>query len=115
MSTEPIKYVKKSRSTLRIIAIGIIALLIFGFLIDLFSGFYILRNSKSIYAGLAGLFLLAAFYLIGEAGGDWISSKDDVSYPLYKRAFHLAMLLIYAGIIMMAGWLILNYFGFIKK
>jgi len=87
MSTEPIKYVKKSGSILRTIAIVTIALLIFGFLIDLFSGFYVLRNTKSIYAGLAGLFFLAVFYLIGEAGGDWISSKDDFSHPLYKRAF----------------------------
>lgn len=111
---EPIKGLHNLRSILRTIAIGTIALLIFGFLIDLFSGFYVLRNSKSIYAGIAGLFLLAVFYLIGEAGGDWISLKDDVSHPLYKRAFHLAMLLIYAGIIMTAGWLILNYFGLIK-
>jgi hypothetical protein len=114
MLTESIKYVKKPRSILRTITIGTIALLIFGFLIDLFSGFPVLRNSKSIYAGLAGLFFLAVFYLIDEAGGDWISSKDDVSHPLYKRAFRLAMLLIYAGIIMTAGWFILNYFGLIK-
>ena len=88
--------------------------IIFGFLIDLFSGFYVLRNSKSIYAGFAGLFLLAAFYLMGEAGADWIHSKDDASQPSYKKAFRLAMLLIYVGLSMAAVWFLLNYFGLIK-
>jgi hypothetical protein len=111
MSTEQIK---KVRSILRTIAIGIIVLLIFGFLIDLFSGFYVLRNCKSIYAGITGLFLLAIFYLMGEAGAYWIHSKDDTSHPLYKRVFHLAILLIYAGIIITVIWFLLNYFGLIK-
>jgi hypothetical protein len=108
------KSLKKQLSLLRIIAIGTIVLLIFGFLIDIFSGFYVLRNSKSIYTALVGLFLLAIFYLIGEAGGNWIGSKDDVSHPLYNRLLHLVILLMYAGIIMTVAWFILNYFGIIK-
>jgi len=108
MLIEPIKYVKKTRSILQTIAIGTIALLSLGFLIDFFSGFHILRNTKSIYAGFAVLFLLAVFYLMGEAGADWIGSKDNVAHPLYKRAFYLAILLTYAIIIMTAGWFILK-------
>lgn len=104
----------KLLSILRAIAIGIIILIIFGFLIDLSSGFYVLQNSKSIYAGIAGLLLLAVFYLIVEAGADWIGSKDDVAHPLYKRFFHLLILLIYGGIIMVSGWFLIYYFGMIK-
>lgn len=113
MLTESTKHKKKSVLTLRNLAVGIIFLVILGLLIDLFSGFYILRHSKSMYAGIIGLFLLAIFYLIGEAGGNWIGSKDDVSHPLYKRFFHLVIQLIYAGIIMTVAWFILNYFGII--
>jgi hypothetical protein len=107
MSTEKIK---ENRSILRTIVIGIIVLPIFGFLIDLFSGFYVLRTCKSIYAGVSALFLLALVYIVGEAGSNWINSKDDSSHPLYKRVFHLVMLLIYVGIIMISTWLLLSYF-----
>ena len=114
MSNEQVKHIKKLLSILRIIAIATIVLLIYGFLIDIFSGFYVLKNSKSIYSALVCLFLLAIFYLIGEAGGNWIGSKDNVSHLLYKRLFHLVLLLMYAGIIITAAWFILNYFVFMK-
>ncbi len=80
----------------------------------MFSGFYILSHSTSLYAGLAGLFLIAAFYLFGEAGAEWIHKKDDVTHPLYKRVFHLTLLLLYAVLIMATVWFLLKYLGLIK-
>lgn len=101
----------KSKSFLRKALITIIVFLIFGLLIDLFSGFYVLRHSKNIYVGLAGLIILAIFALIGEAGSDWIGSKDDVKHPLYKRAFHLLVLLLFGGFMLVVLWLTLKYLG----
>ena len=89
-------------------------LLIFGFMIDMFSGFYILRHSTSLYAGLAGLLLLSVFYLFGEAGAEWIHKKDEVTHPVHKRVFHLSLLLLYAVTIMATAGFLLNYFGLIK-
>lgn len=57
-----------SRFSLRTVVIGIVVLPLFGLLFDAFSGFYVLRHSKSLYAACAGLFLLSVFYLLGEAG-----------------------------------------------
>jgi hypothetical protein len=108
------KHIKKTSSILKIIAIGIIVLLVLGFLIDLFSGFYILRHSKSVYAGLVGLLIVAIFSLIGEAGSEWISRKDDVAHPLYKRAFHLFILLLFAALVLTIVWFALNYLGLLR-
>jgi hypothetical protein len=104
----------KSNSILRTIVIGVIILLAFGFLIDLFSGFYILIHSKSIFAGLGGLLIFSIFYLIGEAGSGWISGKDEVAHPLYKRAFHLLVLLVFAGLVLTVLWFVLKSFGIMK-
>ena len=111
MLSDANKSSKKPSSFPKKALIAIIALLAFGFLFDLFSGFYVLRHSKNIYVGLAGLVILAIFSLIGEAGSDWIGSKDDVRHPLYKRAFHLLALLFFAGIMLTVLWLALKYLG----
>jgi hypothetical protein len=86
-----------SGSKIKIAVVAILFFIIFGLIIDTFSGFYILRNAKSLLWGIIGLIVLAIFYLIGEAGSEWIESKDDISHPLYKRAFHLLVLLCFAG------------------
>ncbi len=104
----------QSNSILRIIVIAVIALLAFGFLIDLFSGFYVRTHSKSIYAGLAGLLIVAIFYVIGESGSEWIGGKDAVAHPLYKRAFHLLALLLFAGLVLAIMWSTLKYLGLIR-
>ncbi|MEW6713941.1 MAG: hypothetical protein AB1306_02465 [Nitrospirota bacterium] len=98
-------------SILRLIAIAVIVLLALGFLFDLFSGFYVLRQAKSIYAGLAGLFIVAIFYVIGEAGSEWIGRKDKVNDPLHKRVFRLLVLLIFGAVILAALWFVLKYSG----
>ncbi len=105
---------KSSIPVLRTIFVGVIALLVFGFLIDLFSSFYVLRHSKSIYAGLGGLLIVAMFYVMGEAGSDWIGGKDKVNDSLYKRVFRLSAMLIFGALILFAMWLALKHLGLIQ-
>ncbi len=97
------------RSNLKVILIGIAFLLFIGLLFDAFSGFYIIKHSKSIYGGIAGLFLFSLLYLFGEAGAEWINSKDDVSHPLYKRVFHLFILLLFTGTVIALCWLLFGH------
>jgi hypothetical protein len=109
-----IKLGNKARLVLKNIAIGIILLLTIGFFVDLFRGFYILKHSQSIYAGLSGLLIIAILYVTGEAGSKWIDSKDNVTHPFYKRAFHLFLLLLFAGLVLIVLWLVLKSLGVIK-
>ena len=97
------------KQKLRLIITVILVLLFIGLLIDAFSGFYILRYSKTIYGGIVGMLLLGALYLFGEAGTKWIDSKDDVFHPLYKRVFHLALLLLFIGVIMVISWAVFKF------
>ena len=53
--------IERASPILKRVALTILVLLVFGSLIDLFSGFYVLRHSKSIYAGLAALMVVAVF------------------------------------------------------
>ena len=99
---------KRGTSKLKIGAIAISSLCILGLMIDAFNGFYVLRTAKSLFWGISGLILLSIFYLFGEASSEWINSKDDVSHPLYKRVFHLFILLILAGAIMATCWYVFN-------
>lgn len=101
-------------SILRVIVIAVIVLLAFGFLIDLFNGFYVLRQAKSIYGGLAGLLIISISYLVGEAGSEWIGGKDKVTDPLYKRALRLLAMLIFGAIILAALWFVLKQLGLIR-
>lgn len=105
---------KNGRSYLSRLVTGIVFLLLFGILIDAFGGFYVLRHSKTVYAGCAGILLLSLIYLLGEAGSSWINARDETSHPWYKRLFHLTLLLIYAGLIMAIAGIILKLFGIIK-
>jgi hypothetical protein len=109
-----IKPGNKARAVLKYIAIVVIFMLAIGFIIDLFSGFYILRRSQSVYAGLAGLLIMAMLFVMGEAGSEWIGSKEDITYPLYKRAFHLFLLLLFAGLALVMMWFALKNLGLIK-
>lgn len=102
---------KSGSSKIKIAALAILALLLFGVIIDALSGFYILRNAKTLVWGAGGLILLSLFYLIGEASSEWINSKDDVSNPLHKRVFHLVILIFFAGVVMTACWYVFNRLG----
>jgi hypothetical protein len=55
--------------------------------------------------------VLGLFYILGEMGAQWISRKDKVTDPLYKRAYHLLLLLCYAGIVLITVWAIFKYIG----
>jgi hypothetical protein len=68
---------KDSKTILVVIAVS--ALLVGGLILDALNGFWILREAKSVSWGLGGIFLLSIFYLIGEVGSEWISSKDKVT------------------------------------
>jgi hypothetical protein len=76
-----------------------------------YNGFNILKRAKSISWGIGGLLILAIFCIIGESIGEWISSKDHVSHPLYKRGFRLLLLLISAGIAGVLTYYTFTYFG----
>jgi hypothetical protein len=102
---------KGGNSKIKIALIAIVAFILFGLLLDAFNGFYILRNAKSLAWGIAGLIVLSIFYLIGEAGSEWIGSKDSVSHPLYIRAFRLFLLLCFAGAIVVVGWFVFKMLG----
>jgi hypothetical protein len=95
----------------KIIAIVIIFLLGLGIALDAINGFYIFRKAKPISWGILGLFILSLFYLVGEAVGDWINSKDHILHPLYMRVFYLFLLLISAGIIMVLAYYTFTYLG----
>jgi len=102
---------KKDNSKVKIAVIAVLVLLLFGLMIDAFSGFYILRNARSLGWGIGGLMLLSIFYLVGEAGSGWINSKDDVSHPLHKRVFHLVVLICFASVVMAACWYMFKKLG----
>jgi len=112
-SKEKAKRKVQPKSILRLIAIAVIVLLALGFLIDLFGGFYVLRQAKTIYAGLAGLLIVAIFYLAGDAGSEWIGGKDKVTDPLYKRALRLLALLLFGAFILAALWFALKQLSLI--
>jgi hypothetical protein len=67
----------------------------------------------SIYAGLAALMAIAVLYILSEAGSEWIGGKDDVAHPLYKRVFHLFLLLLFGGLILVILWFVLKNLGLI--
>lgn len=77
----------------RFVAILVLLLVAVGFIFDLFSGLPLLRSSRSWTAWLFGIVALGALYLLGEGAGEWIDARDKVSHPLWKRAWHLALLL----------------------
>jgi tetrahydromethanopterin S-methyltransferase subunit D len=104
----------KSKAVIRKVAFAVIVLIVAGLLLDLYTGFYYLSHFKSIYAALAGLLLLGVFYLVGEAGSEWIGGKDDVKDPLYKRVFRLLALLLFAALLMTVIWFTLKYLGLMR-
>lgn len=93
-------------------ALIILLLFIAGFIIDgVYSNFYIVRNAKSFGWAFVGILILSILYLIGEIGSEWIGSKDKVSNPLYKRAYHLLLLLCFVGLLATVFIFIFKYLG----
>jgi len=96
---------------IKAVFLAVAMLLIAGLILDAFDGPYILRGAKSLIWGIGGLLLLSIFYLIAESGTEWISSKDSVSHPLYKRVYHLLILILFTGVVMAVFWFLLYKIG----
>lgn len=96
------------------ILIGIIVLPLIGLMYDAYSGFHVLRNSKSIYGIITGLMLTVVLAIVGEYISEVINAKDKVSDPLYKRIFHLFVLLVSVCVVGFLYWLIFHYFEILK-
>ncbi|WPD22955.1 MAG: hypothetical protein SD837_00030 [Candidatus Electrothrix scaldis] len=88
------KLYRNSDSILKRILIGLSLLLFFGLLLDALNGFMILRNSKSVLHGIVGLLILTVIYITGEGLTGKVAAKDSVDHPLYKRIYHLFLLLL---------------------
>jgi hypothetical protein len=102
------------KQTIKTILMGIIVLPLIGFLYDAFNGFYVFRNSKSIYGIVVGLMLTVILAFVGEYISEVINAKDKVSDPLYKRAFHLIILMGSVCIVGFMYWFIIHYFEILK-
>ena len=70
-----------------------------GFATDLLFGLPLLFSSRSWMAWVAGSIALGALYLVGEVGGDWVNSRDQVDHPLWKRLCHLGLLLGFSAVV----------------
>jgi hypothetical protein len=87
-----------------------ISIIIFtAFLSEVFDGFSLFKESKSIFHWAGGLFLFGVLYVLAEAGGTWINKKDSVKDSLYKRFYHLILLLGTFAIFCLGRWLCYKY------
>lgn len=111
---EKIHMNQTKKQTIKAILICIIVLPIIGVLYDAYSGFHVLRNSKTIYGIIAGLIVTAALAFAGEYVSEAINAKDKASDPLYKRVFHLLILLASVGVVGFLYWFIFRYFEILK-
>lgn len=102
------------RQKIKAVLIGFIVLPLIGFFYDAINGFYILRNTKSIYGIIIGIILTVIIISAGEYVAETINTKDNVSDPLYKRAFRLLLLLVSVSIIVSLYWFIFHYFELLK-
>ena len=102
------------KQTIKAILIGIIVLPLIGLLYDAYSGFHVLRTSKSIYGLVAGLMVTVMLAFAGEYIGELVGKKDRVADPLYKRVFHLSILLATVVVLVFLYWFIFHYFEKLK-
>lgn len=90
----------KWKAAIRFVTILVLFLIVLGFMIDVFSGLPISLSSRSWTAWLFGILALGVLYLLGEGGGNWIGARDKITDPLWKRVWHLVVLL---GFVVAAG------------
>jgi quinol-cytochrome oxidoreductase complex cytochrome b subunit len=109
--TKNFREVKEYKSKVKPVILSLIVLLCLGLCLDGCSGFYILRKSKNILAALGGFVLLGILYIAGEGVAEWLHSKDKVTHPHHKRAFHLILLLLFVAIFIVLTGLIYKLFG----
>jgi magnesium-transporting ATPase (P-type) len=98
-------------SKIRVIVVIALGILFIALIYDVFSGFFIIKHSKNIYVTILGLFIFGVLSLFAEFISGWINKKDDVSHPLYRRVFHLFLLLFFMGAMFVLSWLIARLLG----
>ena len=98
-------------SKVKVIAGIAVGILFIALIYDAFNGFFIIKHSKNIYGVILGLFIFGVLSMCAEFISEWINKKDDVSHPLYKRVFHLFLLLLFAGVTCGLFWLIARLLG----
>jgi hypothetical protein len=79
------------------IILALLVLIIAGFMADIFLGLPLSLYSRSWSTWLLGILALGIIYLVGEAGGGWINARDKVTHPLWKRVWHLVLLIGFAA------------------
>ena len=93
---------KWKESKIKLIFTIIASFLFAGVLFDALNGFLILKNAKSISLAIGSIFLLSIFYFVGEAGVEWINSKNNVSSSLCKKIYNFLLLLYFLGLLVIA-------------
>jgi hypothetical protein len=83
----------KWRAASRFVAVLLLFLSVLGLMSDLLFGLPLSFSARSWTTWLVGLVALGVLYLFGEGGGEWINERDRVTHPLWKRVWHLALLL----------------------
>ena len=71
---------------MRHVALLFVGVVVFGAMADLFSGLPLRRFGRSWTAWLLGVAGLGVVYALAELGGGWITDRDKVTHPLWKRA-----------------------------
>jgi hypothetical protein len=85
------------KTALGVLCLLVLFLVVIGFTTDLWLGFPLLFSARSWTTWLLGILALAALYLLGEGGSEWIKKRDRRSHPVWKRAWNLILLLGFAG------------------
>ena len=81
------------KTAARFVSMLIVFLVVLGLMTDLLFGLSLSFSARSWTTWLIGLVALGVLYALGEAGGEWINQRDKVTHPLWKRVWHLALLL----------------------
>ncbi len=79
---------------------------VLGLISDACMGFPLTRHARFPGRWLAGVLGLGGLWLLGEAGGTWITERDKTIHPLWRRTLSLGLLLLYAGLTLYMFWAI---------
>jgi hypothetical protein len=80
-----------------------------GLFTDAFDGFEVLRNSKSILQGIAGVFLLGLSYLLSELAFGWLDSKYKIG-DVFVKVIVIAIIIIILAFLMFCVFIVADSF-----